>query len=205
MNTETFKNAFKTMCQDKFYEGATLMDVFMTLNDANLTLKQVEEQLSVLYDQGFCKLLNGNNQQKRFLYQEPTNFVTNTSSVPGEDFFNQFLQTFQKSQAEMMSVQKEILSALQDNNASVNQMKDMLPFKEEGPQAIQSSVPNEQKVSVKVKSFKGDEFYDVNMVDKTCTCPNYKFVQGELNPPGQCKHLKAALDNNPAIQAALLK
>ena len=206
MNTENFKNAFKSMCQDKFYEGATLMEVFMTLNDNNLTLKQVEDQLTILYDQGFCKFLNGNTQ--RFLYQEPINSTTNTSSVPGEDFFNQFLQTFQKSQNEMMTVQKEILSALENNIVSINQVKEMFPIKvteSNAPQDTKSLSTNIVPQTVKVKSFKGNEFYDVDMAANTCTCPNYKFVQSEQNPPGQCKHLKAAFENNSAIQAALCK
>jgi hypothetical protein len=45
---------------------------------------------------------------------------------------------------------------------------------------------------MKVKSFTGGEAYDVNIVSNTCTCANYEFVQSTKNPPGQCKHLKAA-------------
>jgi len=55
--------------------------------------------------------------------------------------------------------------------------------------------------TVKVKSFTGNEFYDVNLTAKTCTCPNYEHVQSKNN--GLCKHLKAAMENHPAIQLAL--
>ena len=212
MDTETFKTVFKTMCQDKYPHGATLMEIFMALNNPDVTLKQIKNDLSTLFDQGFCKH-HTDESGERFLYQEPVSMsVSSTNASPSNDFFNQFLQTFQKSQSEMknslqemITLQKQTLNAFNtmktpNVNSStakvVDDMDDLPPL--EDINFTKKTVPTQ----IKVKSFKTDELYDVDTVNKTCTCKHFTFVQSKANPPGQCKHIKAALENQPAIQAA---
>jgi len=231
MNQDTFKTNFQAMCLEKYSGGATLMEIFMTLNDPNMTLKQVQEWLMALYDQGFCKNHTDNLGTERYLYIEAPQIpqLSQMASSPSNEFFNNFLQTYQKSEQQMQQTfQQGFQQILIQNQQMLEQQKAILLAMQSGavvpPPAQQqqqvqapynppmssssssssssvASKPAQMPQTIQVKSFTSNEFYTVDLTHKTCTCPNYVHVQSKNN--GECKHLKAAMEHHPVIQLAM--
>jgi hypothetical protein len=316
-----FMQIFKSICQSKYAQGPTLMELFVELNNPEITMKMIEANLEALFEKGMCKISVGGpiGSTKRYYYVEPyqasemgasSSISNSVNNLPSNEFLNQFFQTTLKTNDElkstfheilavnqqMLAQQNKILEALNKNTGQIENLQkmpspisshilgmqpsqilagmnvdqnilpknmlmhsnkydsdeeDIPPKKKSAPPKkkyhdssseednmpgleyvpplnmskmkgddlsdsdsdSEGPVPKNKQMSkqtptlnvlekvsnvpgsndkMKVKSFTGGSAYDVNIISNTCSCPNYEYVQSTKNPPGQCKHLKAA-------------
>lgn len=92
MILETFITKFEEMCKGPYPGGATLMEIFVALNNPNITIGDIEGYLNSLLSSNHCVITSEQGATKKYMYQiPPSPFDTLENMVKATDAGKMFV------------------------------------------------------------------------------------------------------------------